>query len=94
MIGGRGVNNNEGGPKWVYVTLKSRRRVTSHIFVKEPEGSSEKILKYVNCTYGRVFVPSQKHNFMICGCTIFPTFKLIETERYTPNCLEGMRFFR
>ena len=32
----------------------------SHIFVKETEGSSEKISKYVNCTYGRIFVPSQK----------------------------------
>ena len=31
----------------------------SHIFEKEPEGSSKKILKYVNCTYGRIFVPSQ-----------------------------------
>ena len=34
----------------------------SHIFVKEPEGSSKKILKYVNCTYGRIFVPSKKKN--------------------------------
>ena len=34
----------------------------SPIFVKEPEGSSEKILKYVKCTYGRIFVPSQKKN--------------------------------
>ena len=32
------------------VTLKSRGR--NHIFfVKEPEGSSEKILKYIKCTY-------------------------------------------
>ena len=46
--------------KWDYVTLKSHGRVTSHIFVKEPEGSSEKKLKYANCTYGRIFVPSQK----------------------------------
>ena len=54
----------------------------SHIFLKEPEGSSEKILKYVNCTYGRIFVPSQKNKFMIYACTIFPTFKLIGLERY------------
>ena len=33
----------------------------SHIFVKEPEGSSEKILKYVKCTYGRIFVLNQKN---------------------------------
>ena len=31
----------------------------SHIFVKEPKGSSEKILKFVKCTYGRIFVPSE-----------------------------------
>ena len=54
----------------------------SHIFVKEPEGSSEKILKYVKCTYGRIFVQSQKNKFTIYACTIFPTFKLIELERY------------
>ena len=42
------------------VTLKSRRSVASHIFVKEPEGSSEKILKYVKCTHLRIIVPSQK----------------------------------
>ena len=65
-----------------YVTLKSRGRVTSHIFVKEPKGSSEKILKFVNCTYIRIFVPSQKNNFMIYACTIFFNFKLIERERY------------
>ena len=40
------------------------------------------------------FCPEPKNNFMICGCTIFPTFKLIEMERYTPNCLEGIHFFR
>ena len=34
----------------------------SHIFVKEPEGSSEKILMYVKYTYGRIFVPSKKIN--------------------------------
>ena len=32
----------------------------SHIFVKEPEGSWETILKYVNCTYGRIFVPMRQ----------------------------------
>ena len=53
----------------------------SHIFVKEPEGSSEKILIYLKCTYGRIFVPGQKHKLTIYVCTIFPTFKLIEMER-------------
>ena len=42
------------------MTIENHGRVTSHIFVKEPEGSSEKILKYVNYRYGRIFVPSQK----------------------------------
>ena len=37
----------------------------SDIFVKETEGSSEKILKYVKCTYGRIFVPSEKNKFTI-----------------------------
>ena len=60
MLGKGGINNNEGGPKWDYVALKGHGRVTSHISVKEPEGSSEKILKYVKCTYGRIFVPSKK----------------------------------
>ena len=41
------MNNNEGGPKQDSVTLESRGRVTSQICVKEPEGSSEKILEYV-----------------------------------------------
>ena len=50
----------------------------SHIFVKEPEGSSEKTLTYVKCTYERIFVPSQKNKFII-----FLTFKLIELERYS-----------
>ena len=54
----------------------------SHIFVKKPEGSSEKILQYVKCTYGRIFVPSQTNKFMIYACTILSTFKLIEPERY------------
>ena len=62
MLGEWRINNNERGPKRDYVALESRGRVTSHIFVKEPEGSSKKILKYVNCTYGRIFVPSQKKN--------------------------------
>ena len=52
MIEGEGINNYEGGPKW--------GRVTSHIFVKEPEGFSEKILKYVKGAYLRISVPSQK----------------------------------
>ena len=47
---------------------------------KVEEGDN--ILKYVNLTYGRTFVPSQKNKFMIYACTIFPTFKLIELERY------------
>ena len=34
----------------------------SHIFVKEPKGSSEKILKYVKFTYGKIFVPNPKQN--------------------------------
>ena len=32
----------------------------SPIFVKEPEGSSEKILKYVKCTYITISAPNQK----------------------------------
>ena len=64
------------------VTLKSCGRVTSHIFVKEPEGSWEKIFKYVNCTYGRIPGPSQKNNFMIYACTITGRIKPIERERY------------
>ena len=54
----------------------------SHIFVKEPEGSSEKILMYVKCTYGRIFVLSQIFFLIICACTIFATFKLIKLERF------------
>ena len=50
--------------------------------VNETEGSSEKILNYVKCTYGRIFVPSQNLFFIICACTIFPTLKLIVLERY------------
>ena len=61
----------------------------SHIFVIEPEGSSEKTLKYAKCTYGRIFVPSQKNKFMIYACSIFPTFKLIELERYF-SCEESL----
>ena len=63
MIGGRGINNNEGELKRDFATLESYGKVTSRIFVKESEGSSEKILKYANCTYGRIFVPSQKEIF-------------------------------
>ena len=40
------------------VTLKSHGRMTSHIFVKELEGSSEKILKYVKFKCIRISVPS------------------------------------
>ena len=39
IVGVRGDNINEGGPQQVSMTLESRGRVTSHIFVKEPEGS-------------------------------------------------------
>ena len=42
------------------MTLRSRERVISPIFGKEPEGSWETILKYVNFTYGRIPGPSQK----------------------------------
>ena len=63
----------------------------SHIFVKEPEGSSEKILKYVNCTYGRIFVPSQKQNFMIYACTIAGTIKVVERERSCSGSTEVLR---
>ena len=70
------------------VTLKSHGcEMTSHIFVKEPEGTSKKILKYVNCTYGRIFVTSQEKKLMIQVCTIFHTFKLIELERYNISIL-------
>ena len=31
--------------------INTHGRVTSHFLVKEPEVSSEKRLKYVNCTY-------------------------------------------
>ena len=44
MIGEEVINNNEGKPKWDSMTLKSCERVTLYIFVKEPEGFSEKIL--------------------------------------------------
>ena len=47
MIGGRGD----------FMHVKTHGRVTSHIFVKEPEGSSEKILKYLNYTYVRISGP-------------------------------------
>ena len=57
----------------------------SHIFVKEPEGSSEKILKYAKCTYGGIFVPSQKNKFTIYAYTIFSTYKLIELEMYNKS---------
>ena len=63
-------------------TVKSHGRVTSYIFVKEREGSSEKIFKYLNCTYERIFVPSQKQNFMIYAYTIAARIKTIERERY------------
>ena len=36
------------------------------------------------------FCPEPKKKFMICACTTFPTFKLIETERYMSfnmNCI-------
>ena len=67
--------------KWDYITLKSCGRVTSDIFVKESEGSSEKILKYVECKYLSIFFLSQKkHDLRIYN---FATFKVIETERYT-----------
>ena len=87
MIGGRGINNNEGGLKRDFVTLESYGKVTSRIFVKESEGSSEKILKYVKCTYGRISVPRPKNKFTIYACTIFVTFKLIELERYSSNTI-------
>ena len=64
------------------VIIESRGRVTSHMFVKEPEGSLEKKLKYVNCSYGRIFIPNQKQNFMIYACTIAGRIKAIERERY------------
>ena len=81
MIGGRGEREDS-------VTLNSRGRVVSHIFVKEPEESLEKILKYVKYIYILISVPNQKHNFIIYECTIFPTFKLIETERYGRSSTE------
>ena len=43
MIGGRGVIDEEKAGICDCVRGKSRGRVTSHIFVKTPEGSSEKI---------------------------------------------------
>ena len=52
------------------MTLKSRDRVTSHIFVKEQEGSSQKILKYVNCTYIRIF-ESSKGKMIIYSIFVF-----------------------
>ena len=58
--------------------------MTPYIFVKEREGFSEKILKYVYYTYGRIFVPSQKQNFIIYACTIAVWIKSIERERYAP----------
>ena len=63
-------------------TVKSHGRVTSYIFVKEREGSSEKILKYVNCTYGSIPGSSKKNKFMIYACTIAGGIKTIERERY------------
>ena len=44
----------------VSTTLKSRKRVISHILVKKTRGSSEKIIKYVKCTYIRISVPIKK----------------------------------
>ena len=76
----------------VYARIFTEER--SRIFVKEPEGSSEKTLKYVKCTYVRIFVPSQKNKFMIYACTIFLTFKLIELERYGTNRTVKNKFKR
>ena len=42
------------------MTLKSRGRVASHIFVKKTEESSEKTLKYVNCAHVMISGPSQE----------------------------------
>ena len=55
------INNNEGGPKWDSVTLESHGRVKSHIFVKKTEGSSEKILTYVN-VHTEGFLSRAKNN--------------------------------
>ena len=56
-------------------TLKSSGRVTLHIFVKEPEGSSEKILKYVKYTYIRISVSSQNKWFHDSRMYNFPYFQ-------------------
>ena len=69
------------------MTIKNRGRVISHIFVKQTEGSSEKILKYVNCTYGSIPRPSQKNKFMIYACTIAGRIKPIEREMYSSTIL-------
>ena len=55
--------------------LESRGSATSHI--------SQKILKYVNCTYESIAGPSQKNNFMIHACIITGRINPIERERYT-----------
>ena len=74
------INNNEGGPKRDSVTLKSCWRVTSHIFVKEPEGSSEKILTNVKCTYAKnyyVFNISLSYEIFLRLLTIALTAKMV-----------------
>ena len=55
-MGEEGINNNEIGPKRDSVTLKSHGRVTSHIFVKEPEESFLKILSTIIVRAGRVYI--------------------------------------
>ena len=63
------------------MTLKSQGRVTLRMFMKEPEESSKKILKYVQCEY----VKSQ-YVFNIClSCKI-----LLRLLTINFNCKDGI----
>ena len=57
------------------LTLKSNGRVTSHMFVKEPAGSSEKIIKYVKYIYRRIDVSNEKKIFHDLLMYNFPYFQ-------------------
>ena len=65
------------------MTLIRRGRVTSNMFVKEPEGMIfREYIKVYKLYIQMIYMPSQINNFTIYACTILPIFKLIETERY------------
>ena len=45
------------------MTFKNRLRVISKVRVREAEDTSEKIIKYVNCTYARYFGQIEEEHF-------------------------------